>query len=155
MLQRVDGMSYEDAVSTISHTELYVVGALLCTLSLVGTAGNALVIYVFSTTGRKDELVSNLFILVLALVDFTTCLVIMPFTVFMESVEFTVSSDTVCKLYQFLITFNIPFSSLIMAAIAVDRCAQRCILCYTLLNSFRIDADTDSCSEYISMSTVY
>ena len=75
--------------------------------------------YVFSR--KKDKLTSTLFIIALAIVDFVTCLVVVPFTVYMEVVDFHVSSDVCCKLYQFLITCNIPFSALVMVAIAIDR----------------------------------
>jgi len=98
---------------------VYVVVCYLSVLALVGTAGNALVLFVFSK--KKDKLTSTVFIIALAAVDFITCLVVMPFTVFMEIVDFHVSSDVCCKVYQFLITCNIPFSALVMVAIAVDR----------------------------------
>jgi len=162
---------------------LYVVIVYLSVLAAAGSAGNALVLCVFSK--KKDKLTSTLFIIALAavdfitcLVDFITCLVVMPFTVYMEIVNFHVSSDLccklyqfflnlqalsvlhhvqalpvlhqsasqalpvlhqpasstssssicklyqffiTCKLYQFFITCNIPFSALVMVAIAVDR----------------------------------
>ena len=68
---------------------------MLSLLSLVGTAGNALVLYVFMR--RKDRLVSTVYIISLAVVDFTTCLIVIPFTVFMELLKFDVNSDFVCK----------------------------------------------------------
>src|SRR6218665_1822819 len=118
---------------TTSPEELYVVMAILILLSLTGTAGNALVMYVFSQ--KKDKLVSTLFILVLALVDFVTCLVVIPYTIYMEFVTFHIDSDFVCKLYQFIITSNIPFSAFIMVAIAVDR--YFCI-CHPFLHAMTV-----------------
>ena len=53
--------------------------------------------------------------------NFITCLVVIPFTVYMEIVDFHVLSDVCCKIYQFFITSNIPFSAFVMVAIAVDR----------------------------------
>ena len=100
-------------------TEKYVAIFMLAFLSVTGTAGNLLVLYVFSQ--KKDKLVSTLFILVLAFVDFTTCLIVLPYTIYMEYVSFLVWYDFLCKLYQFLITANIPFSVLVMVAIAIDR----------------------------------
>jgi len=99
--------------------EMYFIVAMLAVFSVFGCAGNAVVLYVFSTT--KDDLVSTLFIIVLAVVDFSTCLVIIPFTVAVELVSYNVRFDALCKLYQFLITSNIPFSAMIMTAIAFDR----------------------------------
>ncbi|ELU11206.1 hypothetical protein CAPTEDRAFT_81046, partial [Capitella teleta] len=54
--------------------ELYVVMSYMSFLCVMGTGGNALVLYVFSQ--KKDKLVSTLFIIVLAFVDFITCLVV-------------------------------------------------------------------------------
>ena len=96
-----------------------VIVTMLVVFSMFGSAGNALVLYVFSTA--KDDLVSTLFIIVLAVVDFSTCLVIIPFTIVVHLVSYQIRFDLFCKLYQFLITSNIPFSALIMTAIAVDR----------------------------------
>lgn len=104
--------------------ELYVVAVLLTILTAVGTTGNALVIYVFSR--KTDRLVSTFFILTLAYVDFITCLVVVPYTIYMEMTSFRTSVDLLCKTYQFLITSNIPFSALIMVAIAIDRYFSIC-----------------------------
>lgn len=100
-------------------TELYCVMALLSFLSVMGTAGNALVLYVFHQ--KKDKQTSTLFILALAFVDFMTCLIVIPYTIYMEYVDFNIKYDVLCKMYQFLITSSIPFSALVMAAIAIDR----------------------------------
>jgi len=115
----------------ISAAVLYVVVCYLSVLAVVGSAGNVLVIYVFSK--KRDKLTSTLFIIALATVDFITCLVVIPFTIYMEVVDFHVSSDVCCKLYQFLITCNIPFSALVMVAIAVDRYLCICHPFTTLL----------------------
>ena len=121
------------SVSETSWTEIGLVIGYLSILSVTGSIGNLLVLYVFAR--RKDALVSTLFILVLAEVDFITCLVVMPYTAYMEYVDFRTHVDLVCKLYLFLITFNIPFSALIMAAIAVDR--YLCI-CHPFLRAMTI-----------------
>jgi hypothetical protein len=92
---------------------------MLSVFALVGSTGNAIVLCVMSS--RRDKLTSTMFIMVLAAVDFMTCVFIVPFTVAMEWVNFRISSDFVCRLYIFLTTFNIPFSSLLVASIAVDR----------------------------------
>ena len=100
-------------------TELYCVMVILSFLAVMGTAGNALVLYVFYQ--KKDRQTSTLFILALAFVDFMTCLIVIPYTIYMEYVDFSIKYDILCKLYQFLITSSIPFSALIMVAIAIDR----------------------------------
>ncbi|KAK2157744.1 hypothetical protein LSH36_185g04007 [Paralvinella palmiformis] len=118
-----------------SRLELYIVMGILSFLSVMGTAGNALVLYVFSQ--KKDKLVSTLFIIVLAFVDFITCLIVIPYTIYMEYVEFYIDYDALCKSYQFLITSNIPFSAMIMVAIAVDRYFCICHPFLRALNLFR------------------
>lgn len=122
--QGIEDTTVDGGQGQTSKAELYVVAVLLTVLTAVGTTGNALVIYVFSR--KTDRLVSTFFILTLAYVDFMTCLVVIPYTIFMETTEFHTDVDLVCKLYQFLITSNIPFSALIMVAIAVDRYFSIC-----------------------------
>lgn len=78
--------------------ELVAIVAFLSALSLVGTVGNAIVLWVF--WARRDRAVATLFIVVLALLDLTTCLVVVPFTVYMESVHFLIELDALCKLFQ-------------------------------------------------------
>ena len=105
----------------------------LSVLSVMGVAGNSLVLYVFYQ--KKDRLVSTLFIIVLAFVDFTTCLIVIPYTIVLESIDYIMDYDFFCKLYQFLITSNIPFSALIMVAIAIDR--YLCI-CHPFLHALNL-----------------
>ena len=81
-----------------STTSRYVVSVFLTLLTTLGTVGNATVLWVF--WARRQQVVATLFIVVLAAVDFSTCLVVMPFTVFMELKHFHVQLDAVCKLYQ-------------------------------------------------------
>jgi len=75
---------------------------MLAVLSIAGTAGNALVLCVF--TRRKDSLVSTVYIISLAVVDLVTCLVVVPFTIYMEHANFCISSDAVCKVRAALFT---------------------------------------------------
>ena len=117
----------------VNVTELYIVMGILSFLSIMGTAGNALVLYVFAK--KKDRLTSTLFILSLAFVDLVTCLIVVPYTMYMEYIHFMVKYDIACKIYQFLITSNIPFSALVMVAIAIDR--YFCI-CHPFMHAINI-----------------
>lgn len=92
------GEGIMDGAVETSHVELYAVVVLLLTFVVVGSTGNAIVLWVFCR--RHDQLVSTVFIVVLAGVDFVTCLVVVPFTVVFEMVEFHVFSNVACKLYQ-------------------------------------------------------
>ncbi|KAH3828678.1 uncharacterized protein LOC127831595 [Dreissena polymorpha] len=99
--------------------EIIVITCLLSMFSVVGTTGNAFVLYVFSR--KKDKNTSTFFVLTLASIDFVTCLLLIPFTIYVEFNYKKVNSDIACKIYQFLITSNVPFSAFIMVAIAFDR----------------------------------
>jgi len=61
---------------------------------------------------RRQEVVATLFIVVLAAVDFSTCLIVMPFTIYMELNHFLVQQDAVCKLYQVSPILCVNFSLL-------------------------------------------
>ena len=98
---------------------IYAVFIQLLTFSIVGSVGNAIVVYIYSN--KKDKAISTIFIISLAIVDLLTCLLIIPFTITMEFINFRIVYDGLCKMYFFLITFNVPFSMFIMVAIAVDR----------------------------------
>ena len=109
----------DDDFIQVTAAQMYFIVSMLAVFSVFGSAGNAIVLYVFSAA--KDDLVSTLFIIVLAVVDFSTCVFVIPFTIVYELVSYNIRFDVLCKFYQFLITSNIPFSALIMTAIAVDR----------------------------------
>ncbi|KAJ8319950.1 hypothetical protein KUTeg_001537 [Tegillarca granosa] len=115
--------------------EMYACIAMLAIFSSVGIIGNGLVLFGFSKSQQK--LTSTVFILTLAVIDFVTCLVTIPFTIAMEALKFHVSYDTVCKLYHFMIATTIPFSAFIMVAIAVDRYFCICHPFWKLMNIYR------------------
>ena len=114
-------------------TELLVVVVMLSVFSVVGVIGNASAIYIFAR--RRDKNTSVIFILALAGTDFFTCLVIIPFTITFEMVQYRLVYDVACKLFLFLQTSNIPFSAFIMVAIAFDR--YFCI-CHPFLHAFTV-----------------
>ncbi|WAR15818.1 OPSD2-like protein, partial [Mya arenaria] len=99
--------------------DIIVITCMLSLFSVIGTTGNAFVLYVFSK--KKDKNTSTVFILALASIDFVTCILVIPFTIAVEFQFKNIGSDLTCKVYQFLITSNVPFSAFIMVAIAFDR----------------------------------
>lgn len=107
-----------------TQEEKLAVVCILSVLSVFGTCGNGLVLYVFSSKGNK--VTSTIFILALAGTDFITCLLIIPLTVVNVAADSYFYFDFVCKLYQFLITCNVPLAAFIMVAIAVDRYFSIC-----------------------------
>ncbi|XP_064642176.1 galanin receptor type 1-like isoform X2 [Lineus longissimus] len=125
------GDSTVASIGTIAM--IYTTLVMLGIIAITGTAGNALVIYVFSK--RNDNQTSTIFIIGLAIVDMATCAVIVPFTMVMEYMEYELEFDALCKIYHFAVTSNVPFSALIMSAIAVDR--YLCI-CHPFLHAMNI-----------------
>ena len=101
--------------------DLYVVVAFLGVVSILGSVGNVVVLCTFAKKHAVSRSVSTVYIIALAVVDLVTCVAVVPSTIYMEYVEFRIGDDVACKLYQFAITSNIPFSALIMVAIAVER----------------------------------
>lgn len=107
----------------LEHSEsrdlLVAVIGFLSFFSVLGTFGNLLVLYVY--VRKRNKLASTVFIITLAGTDFITCVLIIPYTIILEYVNYKIEIDFLCKLYMFLITSNVPFSAFIMTAIAVDR----------------------------------
>ncbi|OWF51512.1 probable G-protein coupled receptor No18 [Mizuhopecten yessoensis] len=106
------------------YPAILVVMCLLSIFSVAGTVGNAFVIYVFSK--QRDKPTSTMFIITLAATDFFTCLCIVPHTMVWEYLSKRMQYDAICKIYNFLITSNVPFSFFIMVAIAFDRYFKIC-----------------------------
>ncbi|XP_012946203.1 uncharacterized protein LOC101854844 [Aplysia californica] len=114
----------DELTDGMSQNQLIAVMAMLIVFSIFGTLGNGLVLYVF--TRKSENVTSTIFILALAWTDFFTCLIILPFTMTNIRLSGHFDYDFVCKLYQFLITCNVPLSAFIMVAIAVDRYFSIC-----------------------------
>ncbi|XP_052760067.1 cholecystokinin receptor type A-like isoform X2 [Mya arenaria] len=102
-----------------SHELLMAVIGILSFFCVLGTVGNSLVIYVY--VRKRNKLASTVFIITLACTDLVTCVLIIPYTIVLEYMDYFIKYDILCKCYMFLITSNVPFSAFIMMAIAVDR----------------------------------
>lgn len=116
----------------VDYPNILVVIGYLMTFSLAGSVGNAFVIYIFSR--KREKSTTTVFILVMAMADFFTCLVIIPFTIYYEIMAKRINSNVQCKIYTFLITSNIPFSAFIMVLIAFDRYFKICRPWYQCLD---------------------
>ncbi|XP_052760066.1 cholecystokinin receptor type A-like isoform X1 [Mya arenaria] len=102
-----------------SHELLMAVIGILSFFCVLGTVGNFLVLYVY--VRKRNKLAATVFIITLACTDFLTCVLIIPYTIVLEYMDYFIKYDFLCKCYMFLITSNVPFSAFIMMAIAVDR----------------------------------
>ncbi|XP_059148195.1 neuropeptide Y receptor type 5-like [Physella acuta] len=99
--------------------EVIVITVYLSIFCVFGTVGNGMAFFIYYR--KREKGTSTIFILSLAVTDFLTCLIAIPFTITSELLNFKHMYDIVCKMYLFVQTFNIPLSSLIMVAIGFDR----------------------------------
>lgn len=93
-------------------------------LLLTGTIGNGLVIYVYA---KKPKTTTNrIFILALAILDFLSCTIVIPFEIYDMTHSFTFTSPWVCKLArcsEFLLILAAGFT---LVAISIDRYVHLC-----------------------------
>jgi cholecystokinin A receptor/hypocretin (orexin) receptor 2 len=115
----IPGCAPEGPKEEESKIVIHIAMGMVTLLSVCGVLGNALAIFVFSR--QKNKLSSTVFILTLAVTDFISSLVTMPYTVVIELMYYNIGYDFPCKLYQFMKTTTIPFSAFVMVAIALDR----------------------------------
>ena len=101
--QQIPETTTADVVASVGR---YAVVAFFTILGVIGTVGNGIVLWVF--WARRERVVTTLFIVVLAAVDLTTSLVVVPLTVFMEWNIYSVGvgHDILCKLYWVSYTFH-------------------------------------------------
>nr|ANO39030.1 GCR056 [Schmidtea mediterranea] len=92
---------------------------ILIIISVIGSIGNLLVLIIYSQ--KRDKSTANQFIKTLAISDCIVCLVIIPFTIYIEFNDWKVSIDMICKSYYFLNNSSIPFGALLITLIAIDR----------------------------------
>jgi hypothetical protein len=91
----------------------------LSTISAIGIIGNLIVALVYLK--KKDKQTATLFILLLAFVDLTVCMLLVPLTIYMEMILYVTDNIILCKSFTFLTTTTVPSSTLLMTAIAFDR----------------------------------
>ena len=65
---------------------------MLAFFSVLGTAGNSMVLYVY--VRKRHKLAATVFIISLAATDFMTCLVIVPYTIAVEYLNNVINYDT-------------------------------------------------------------
>ena len=91
---------------------------MLIAFSLLGTMGNVITLYFFI---RKPSSVPHIFIRTLASADLVTCVLTLPINIWMEHSHHNTDSLTLCRTKIFLTTSTIPFASMLIVPIAVDR----------------------------------
>jgi hypothetical protein len=105
-------------------------------VGLIGCIGNVFVLVVYLKR-LKDNEISTLFILYLAITDLTCCLLLMPINCFIEMSDLKTSSDFLCKFHTFLIISNITYSCFLMTLVAVERYFSIIWPLHTIINKSR------------------
>ncbi|KAK7098897.1 hypothetical protein V1264_003114 [Littorina saxatilis] len=96
--------------------------------SLLGTLGNVPVLIVYSA--KNERRTANTFIKTLAVIDLVVCAIIMPYSIIMEL--HLVTSDIVCRMFEFVRHVSIIASNLTLVAIAVERYVAVCLIGHRL-----------------------
>ena len=91
---------------------------MLAAFIIFGTLGNVITLYFFI---KKPTTVPHIFISTLASVDLITCVITIPINIWAEYSDFQTDSILLCRLYAFMTTSTIPFASILMVPIAIDR----------------------------------
>jgi hypothetical protein len=88
-------------------------------IGAVGTIGNIFVLLVYMKR-LKDNEISTLFILYLAITDLTCCLILVPINCYVELLDL-IPYDFLCKFHTFLSISNITYSCFLMTLVAIER----------------------------------
>ena len=107
----------------------------LITLSVIGTIGNSIVFFVYWR--KQDRQTSTFFVLLLSLNDLAISALLLPFTIYMEKIQFLTENLYFCKTFFFLTTTIVPSSSLLMLALAFDRYFCICMVDKNIMNLHR------------------
>ena len=96
---------------------------MLIAFSILGSVGNFLT---FCFYIQKKSTVPNIFIRTLAASDFITCAITIPLTIWMKNQDFRTESEALCRTSAFMRGSFVPFATLLMVPIAVDRYFSLC-----------------------------
>ena len=123
-----DKMDQEFVLSTALGIQVVAFMVMVSVCSVLGTLGNIPVLLVYCASNEKRT--SSTFIKVLAVIDLVVCAVIMPYTIILEL--HLVTSDIICRIFEFLRHLSITASNLTLVAIAVERYMAVCLIGHRL-----------------------
>ncbi|KAL4222628.1 receptor [Mactra antiquata] len=105
----------------MSHWKLYAIFVPLVwgILTLVGTFGNALVIYTLLRHGEKSA--TNYFVINLAISDFAFVVIVVPFTATLFALPAWVFGNEMCKITMYMIYVTLHATCLTLMAMTIDR----------------------------------
>lgn len=91
----------------------------VATLMVVGVVGNSHVLFIYTFRAKPSN--RRVFILVLGILDFITCIVGMPFIIFDLKNPLKFDLPLLCKIFRFNNYFICTASMLLLIVVAVDR----------------------------------
>lgn len=94
---------------------VYIMISILCLLFIFGTIGNSFILCIY---GKREKNSSRIFIMVLAMIDMTVCILMIPFTIFYI---FGVLNDISTVIYNTLMKYLFVLICMIFTSISIDR----------------------------------
>lgn len=112
----------DDLLQTINDKAAYNLIPIFVTCGIImilGLIGNSLVVYVYWC--RMNHSAKRTFILALALLDLTVCVVVIPFEMYDLRSQFTFQYDSVCKSMRFLEYTTVLSAGFVLVSISFER----------------------------------
>ena len=109
-------------VEKISEKRIYIyIPSIIytCILLIIGIPGNSTVFYIYFTRWKPSS--TRVFIIALAVLDFTNCLFTLPFELANMLNPFTFDHSVLCKVFRFFTYTCNSGGALLLIAIALDR----------------------------------
>ncbi|XP_053396685.1 G-protein coupled receptor 135-like [Mercenaria mercenaria] len=97
---------------------------MMCLFMIAGTLGNVLVLVVYSY--RRHKTTANIFIMYLAGIDLTACVVLHPYIIFKLFNNYDQTWTGVCKCFEYFIHCSLTLSGFMLFLVAVDRYLAIC-----------------------------
>ncbi|XP_045164297.2 orexin receptor type 2-like isoform X2 [Mercenaria mercenaria] len=113
-----------DHYNEIQALRYFPVFVFLVIIMIVGTVGNALVLYVYRKRFRKTS--SNYFIVSMAVFDLLACLIGLPTELYDLRFSYTFYNSALCKIFRYSNTVVTYGSAIILVQIAFDRYFKIC-----------------------------
>lgn len=114
-------------VEKISEKRIYIyIPSIIytCILLIIGIPGNSTVFYIYFTRWKPSS--TRVFIIALAVLDFTNCLFTLPFELANMLNPFTFDHSVLCKVFRFFTYTCNSGGALLLIAIALDRHSRIC-----------------------------
>ncbi|XP_052770197.1 muscarinic acetylcholine receptor M2-like [Mya arenaria] len=115
MIESVNQQQFQFQLPAIIYTII---------LMMIGTPGNAIVLYVYFFKWRKST--SRMFILFLTSLDLVNCITTLPMEIFMMRYSVMLDRPWLCKISRFSTYTMNSSSAALLVAIAVDRYRRIC-----------------------------